>query len=165
MKTRTHRAGVTALFTMAIASACTSSVAYALRDTTPSVQFEYSTSIKHDESPPLRAIPPLPPETRPRQMPPLVSIDEQQQPTGIQFDGALQTVVGALTSATPGLNFIGVGLGFVGPQGTFNPNTTPPDPSGAIGAYQYVQWVNFSFAVFNKATGAVVYGPAVSTAI
>ncbi len=30
----------------------------------------------------------------------------------------------------------------------------PPDTNGAVGATQYVQWVNASFAVFDKATGA-----------
>ena len=35
----------------------------------------------------------------------------------------------------------------------------PPDTNGAVGATQYVQWVNTSFAVFNKTTGASVLGP------
>jgi hypothetical protein len=39
-------------------------------------------------------------------------------------------------------------------------NSAPSDVNGAVGATQYVQWVNQSFAVFNKTTGAVVYGPA-----
>jgi Immune inhibitor A-like, MAM domain len=38
--------------------------------------------------------------------------------------------------------------------------SAPPDTNGAVGATQYVQWVNTSFAVFNKTTGAVVFGPA-----
>jgi hypothetical protein len=64
-----------------------------------------------------------------------------------------------LASATPGLNFDGVGVGFSGPQGAFIVTGVPPDPNGAVGDTQYVQWVNTSFAVFNKATSAVVYGP------
>jgi len=63
-------------------------------------------------------------------------------------------------STTAGLGFNGVGDGFVGPQGTFTVNAAPPDTNGAAGASQYVQWVNTSFAVFNKGIGAVVYGPA-----
>src|SRR2546425_10285670 len=35
----------------------------------------------------------------------------------------------------------------------------PPDTTGAVGATQYVQWVNESFAVFDKATGALLSGP------
>ena len=34
----------------------------------------------------------------------------------------------------------------------------PPDTNGDVGPSHYVQWVNLSFAVYNKA-GSVVYGP------
>lgn len=34
----------------------------------------------------------------------------------------------------------------------------PPDTNGAVGATQYVQWVNLRFAVFDKATGAMAAG-------
>src|SRR5436190_9067527 len=57
-------------------------------------------------------------------------------------------------SATAGLNFDGAGLP------SYSPTGAPPDTNGAVGATQYVQWVNTSFAVFNKTTGAMVYGPA-----
>src|SRR5206468_3416067 len=36
----------------------------------------------------------------------------------------------------------------------------PPDPNGSVGDTQYVQWVNTSFAVFDKSTGNPIYGPA-----
>jgi len=52
------------------------------------------------------------------------------------------------------LNFAGVGNGDYG----FAPNAAPPDTNGAVGATQYVQWVNESFAVFNKSTGAIAAG-------
>jgi hypothetical protein len=58
-------------------------------------------------------------------------------------------------ATTAGLNFPGVGNGDYG----FVPNAAPPDTNGAVGATQYVQWVNESFAVFNKSTGALVHGP------
>lgn len=35
----------------------------------------------------------------------------------------------------------------------------PPDTNGAVGAYQFVEWVNNSFVIFNKGTGALEYGP------
>ena len=38
--------------------------------------------------------------------------------------------------------------------------SNPPDVNGRVGATQYVQWNNTSFAVFNKTTGALQYGPA-----
>jgi hypothetical protein len=58
-------------------------------------------------------------------------------------------------ATTAGLNFPGAGNGDYG----FVPNAAPPDTNGAVGATQYVQWVNESFAVFNKSTGALVHGP------
>ena len=58
-----------------------------------------------------------------------------------------------------GLGVDGVGQGFSGPQGAFTVQSAPPDTTGAAGATQYVQWVNSSFAIFNKSTGAAVYGP------
>lgn len=60
---------------------------------------------------------------------------------------------------TPGLSIEGVGDDFTGPQGTFSVHGTPPDTSGAVGDTQYVQWVNESFAVFDKSTGAILLGP------
>ena len=38
-------------------------------------------------------------------------------------------------------------------------SSTPPDTNGAVGLTQYVQWVNTSFAVFNKNTGSLIKGP------
>lgn len=35
----------------------------------------------------------------------------------------------------------------------------PADPNGAVGATQYVQWVNTAFAIFDKATGSLLAGP------
>jgi hypothetical protein len=73
----------------------------------------------------------------------------------LQPDPVLQSAPSL--AATPGttLNFAGVGQGDYG----FSPDAAPPDTNGAVGATQYVQWVNESFAVFNKATGALVLGP------
>jgi hypothetical protein len=53
------------------------------------------------------------------------------------------------------LNFLGLGKGFPG----FVMTGEPPDTEGAVGATQYVQWVNSMYAVFNKANGAKLAGP------
>ncbi len=41
----------------------------------------------------------------------------------------------------------------------------PPDTNGAVGATQYVQWVNTAFEVFNKSTGAVVQAATAGNAL
>ncbi|MGB6258533.1 MAG: hypothetical protein WBG09_10340 [Candidatus Sulfotelmatobacter sp.] len=64
---------------------------------------------------------------------------------------ALATFVG-----NSGLNILGVGTGFLG----FGIQAAVAVPNGAAGPTQFVQIVNESFAVFNKSTGAVEYGPA-----
>ncbi|HET7434676.1 MAG TPA: carboxypeptidase regulatory-like domain-containing protein, partial [Thermoanaerobaculia bacterium] len=70
----------------------------------------------------------------------------------------VQTSLGAVVSAptSTGLGFDGVGVGL----GGFSPVNNPPDVNGRVGATQYVQWNNTSFAIFNKTTGALIYGPA-----
>ena len=78
-------------------------------------------------------------------------------------DGPIQTTEGLLASAPSptGLNFDGVGVGL----GGYSPSSNPPDVNGRVGATQYVQWNNTSFAVFNKTTGALEYGPAAGNTI
>lgn len=58
------------------------------------------------------------------------------------------------TTVTSGLNFEGLGNGF--PR--FSMNSAPTDTNGAVGATQVVDWVNESFEVFDKATGAAMKG-------
>ena len=76
-------------------------------------------------------------------------------------DGAIQTAPAPLVSAGVGVNVQGVSmtgsvlncsnqLGFL---------VAPPDDNLAVGDTQVVQWVNLCFAVFDKATGAVIAGP------
>ncbi|MEZ5353308.1 MAG: hypothetical protein R2762_11780 [Bryobacteraceae bacterium] len=56
--------------------------------------------------------------------------------------------------APVGLNVPGIGL-----NNGHTPGFNPPDTVGAIGATQFVQAVNVSYAVFNKATGAMIGVP------
>ena len=69
-----------------------------------------------------------------------------------QQDGALQTVAGSTVGTTDGLNFAGVGAGDHG----FSDSSAPPDTNGAVGLTQYVQQVNTSLGIFNKANGALI---------
>ncbi len=72
-----------------------------------------------------------------------------------QADGALQTSQGSLVGTTAGIGFDGVGA--CAPPGSAY-CYAPPDTNGAVGATQYVQWVNTAFAVFDKSTGALASG-------
>ena len=74
-------------------------------------------------------------------------------PTGAP-DTALQTAAVSAPAVGNVNSFDGIGQGALG----FTPNAAPPDTNGAVGATQYVQWVNESFAVFSK-TGALLAGP------
>ena len=71
----------------------------------------------------------------------------------------MQKTPTASAPATLGAGFDGVGVGFTGPDGTFTVDAAPPDTNGAVGDTQYVQWVNESFAVFDKTTNNVLKGP------
>ncbi|HEX9076854.1 MAG TPA: hypothetical protein VF932_13805 [Anaerolineae bacterium] len=116
-------------------------------------QPEIGREVKHDVSSPLGHTPPLREERGPRERP-LRLIPRSGSNT--LPDPVRQTTVNPLVVTSAGLNFAGVGAGDYG----FAPNAAPPDTNAAVGATQVVQWVNESFAVFNKSTGALVYGPA-----
>lgn len=108
-------------------------------------------------SPPLRDIPPVP-----IQGGPLVVIPRHllhpERPEAQVADGALQTTTGPSVAATTGVGRDGLGVGFVGPAGAFSVNAAPPDTNLAVGDSQVVQWVNLSYAVFDK-SGNVLLGP------
>ena len=124
-------------------------------------------SSRNDVSPPLRDIEAIAPATVRRGRP----VREHRIPfdDGPELDKdpllsekapASLTGAAALAAPTLGTGVDGVGNGFTGPSGTMLVNSAPPDTTGAVGATQYVQWVNTAFAVFDKATKAPVYGPA-----
>ncbi|MGB9072068.1 MAG: choice-of-anchor D domain-containing protein [Terriglobales bacterium] len=76
-------------------------------------------------------------------------------------DGALQKSFGPLVGATLGLNLLGVGNGFPG----YSVPDAPTDVNLAVGDTQVVQWVNVSYAVFDKTTGATLAGPIAGNAL
>jgi len=113
---------------------------------------EVSSAVHHDVSPPLRGMAPASPTAHRLTERPLRLIGTN---ASVQPDGALQaSTTGPAVGTTAALNFAGVGNGDYG----FAPNAAPPDTNGAVGATQYVQWVNESFAVFDKTTGAIATG-------
>ncbi|HEV3040815.1 MAG TPA: hypothetical protein VHA33_23820 [Candidatus Angelobacter sp.] len=96
--------------------------------------------LRHEAEPARRI--PMPPNLKPATEPDMV----------LQRTAPLAP---ATHAPTANLNFEGLGSGSLG----FTPNAAPPDTNGAVGSTQFVQWVNESFAVFNKSTGALIAGP------
>ena len=97
------------------------------------------------EAEPVRTVP-LPPGFKPSDVP-----DPVLQKTTATT--AATTVSSPALASISILNqFEGIGSGLAG----FNVIAAPPDTNGAVGLTQYVQWVNLSFAVFDKTTGAIL---------
>jgi hypothetical protein len=105
---------------------------------------------------PLRELPKIPPALAVRRE--VREPATPKPPTDTPTRGFMQSFSGPVLSApTPtGVSWDGVGVGLAG----FIPSSNPPDTNGRVGAKQYVQWNNTSFAVFNKTTGALLFGPA-----
>jgi hypothetical protein len=106
----------------------------------------------HAKTPPLRDMPPAH-ETEGHRDKPLRLL-LQSGASATRNDGALQSVTAAAPSVGAVNSFAGLGVG-----GGLTPNAAPPDTNGAVGQTQYVQWVNESFGVFDKTTGALIFGP------
>jgi len=117
---------------------------------------EVSPAVYSDVSQPLSdmtGVAPQSPDDKEKKEKPLRSIPNLGNEV-TQVDTAEQTTAGPLVGTTAGLNFAGVGQGDYG----FSDQYAPPDTVGAVGATQYVQWVNTYFAVFDKSTGAIAAG-------
>lgn len=113
---------------------------------------EVRREIKHDVSQPLSDMRSAP-RSKDREFEPAKRIPHEVK--DVQNDPVVQSAVaGPAVATTAGLNFAGVGNQDYG----FVPNAAPPDTNGAVGATQYVQWVNESFAVFDKTTGTIAAG-------
>lgn len=115
----------------------------------------------HDVSLPLRDMKIIPVSTERKGRPVRehwIPIEEQPE---IDLDPLLER--GRLRASGPmelaptvGTSVDGLGIGTPG----FSVNSAPPDTTGAVGATQFVQWVNTSFAVYDKASKARTFGPA-----
>jgi hypothetical protein len=124
---------------------------------------EIEPAVHHDVSPALREIPHARRQAGPpREVPlrPFRPIEVKP----VQSDPVVQRSAGFAVAVTASIGFDGVGVP------NYQVNTAPPDPNGAPGVRmtlsnnqvidQYVQWVNGDFAVFDKTTGGLLYGPA-----
>jgi hypothetical protein len=112
--------------------------------------------VHHDMSPPLRE---MMRHARPVAHGKLEAEPARQIPLPPGFKPLAEDPVRQLSadgySPQVGLTFEGVGDGQYG----FTVEYAPPDTNGAVGATQYVQWVNTYFAVFAKSNGSLIAGP------
>jgi hypothetical protein len=114
--------------------------------------------LKHDTSLPLRAQQQYPAHPLPID----AGEDGDVGPAHAGPNGAdpvVQNTLAAPNVPSTSLNFEGIDFpGVVC-------NCAPPDTNGEVGATQYVQIVNEGYQVWNKSTGASVYGPVAITTI
>ncbi len=131
---------------------------------------EFNTATHFDVSPPLRdliASQPVSvfgyhlaaPALRPKLQKQLQFAAQRGEPSG-EPDNNVQYL--APVSATVGVDVLGVGVGFH----SYTPPDAPTDSNGISGDWpgnqanaQVLEWVNVSYAIFNKATGAFIAGP------
>jgi hypothetical protein len=102
--------------------------------------------IKHDTSPPLRDIPPAPPQVKKVE-------NENRNPfpvpqTNVK-DPVVQNFFGPLAMPTPLLTFEGIS------SATSGCSCLPPDTNGDVGPNNYIQTVNAAFEIWDK-NGTVI---------
>lgn len=115
---------------------------------------------QHDESQPLRSLPPLRPK---KTGPPRADQNENQLPINGHQDQQDPVVQRSLSpSGAPAPATLTTGTAWDGINfNTSYCNCAPPDTNGQVGSTQYVQTVNSAFAVYSKTgTGTPLYGPA-----
>jgi hypothetical protein len=112
--------------------------------------------VHRDVSPPLRemTLQAPPPSLEKHEAEPVRRIPLPPGLTQLEEDSVQQRTVVPFTPVV-GTSFEGLGAGQYG----FSVTGAPPDTNGTVGATQYVQWVNTSFAIFNKSSGALIAGP------
>lgn len=149
------RASLADLVTLGVLMFCTLP-ASAQVNSTPQITFRHAASFA--VSPPLGELARLPrqpiygfQEANPE---PHVNFHPGRKP-GFVNDPVEQISPGAPASISIGLNLLGVGNGFPG----YSDPQYPPDSNAAVGDTQVVEWVNTSYAVFDKHSGTILAGP------
>ncbi len=118
--------------------------------------------IKHDVSPPLRSLKAVSSHRVPiaggrSEAAEIRSVRRPVTTKGESVvDKVAQTSAPRVNAPIAGLNFEGVAA----PAGR-----VVPDTNGAVGLTQYFQWVNVDFEIFDKTSGASIYGPADASTI
>jgi hypothetical protein len=119
------------------------------------------TSVKNDVSQPLSSVP-TPALKAQAAFKKVHKVKRIPPPAGAQA-AAADTVVQKMAPATMPIGPIstteGIGEGLVINGQTFFVTSFPADTTGAAGTTQFVQWVNTSLLVIDKATNNIVMGP------
>lgn len=120
---------------------------------TDSPKMTFHRSVAFAVSPPLRELAKLPERER-------WGFDQEDLPVHVNFHPGRVwgPAVDPVEQKSPGSpSSIGIGLSVLGVD-KLN-GLTPPDTNAAVGDTQVVEWVNASYAVYNKSTGALEAGP------
>lgn len=118
---------------------------------------EVQQAVHHDVSRPLRSLihlgqRPGREHTQPLRLLPVAQGANKEPDPVVQ-----SSTPGPKVGTTAGLSFDGVGDTSNTPS---NPcNCAPSDTNGAVGATQFVQWVNTAFAIYDKSNGTLLMGP------
>jgi hypothetical protein len=147
---------LTALFVGVAGATPRAVTAHVLSHQTSGGTPEVQQAVHHDISPPLRDMIHTRQSSGVRRDMPLRTIPVPQG-TNVQPDPVVQSSASIPNVVTTtGVNFDGVGDTSNTPS---NPcNCAPSDTNGAVGASQFVQWVNTAFAIYSK-TGTLLAGP------
>ncbi|MGZ4808277.1 MAG: hypothetical protein ACXV7D_03025, partial [Thermoanaerobaculia bacterium] len=115
--------------------------------------------VRHDTSAPLGGVPAAPREVITPRIRPIERVPTRTgRARALVLDAVEQLAPGpaaAFTAAVPSIDGLGRGLDGKG----FQMTSVPPDTTGAIGTTQYVQAVNTSLLVIDKATRNIVLNP------
>lgn len=110
---------------------------------------------QHDLSPALSTIPAIAPRGDEQRIHPVRRLPLPES-RGDEADPQLQRQATRRLRVTKPQAFDGIGDGIP----AFSVGGAPSDTTGAAGPEHYVQWVNTAFAVYEKKSGKLVYGPA-----
>lgn len=112
-------------------------------------------AIAHDVSPALSSIPPVPRIAGVKRVVPnkRIPLPEQLADAVAMRDAAIQSSAPVMSAPSVGKNIEGIG------DTNYSILYSPPDTNGDVGLTQYVQTVNVGLAVWDKASGAMTYGP------
>jgi hypothetical protein len=145
-----------------LAMVCLALPAFAQQSETVTRGLVVIQEFKHDEGPLLREVAPLLPEfSTPTEREienhviPNQRWSNQFRGNQLQKDAVLQTPENSPNLQTPNFNLEFDGLGY---GDTFFCDCMPPDNDGAPGTTQYVQYINITYAVYDK-SGNMVLGP------